>query len=66
MNTYQKNKARARDRLFRDTETGEIIHENELKQIFAKLKEEQPEEYNYTFWEYIKNCLSKNGFLEEI
>lgn len=51
---------------FRDTETGNIITEEELKAEFEELKNGSPEEYNYTFSEYIRNCTAKNGFLEEI
>lgn len=51
---------------FRDTETGNIITEEELKAEFEELKSGSPEEYNYTFSEYIRNCTAKNGFLEEI
>lgn len=58
--------APAKKRKFRDTESGETITESELKSIFTTLKEEQPEEYNYTFEEYVKNSTSKNGFLEEV
>lgn len=58
--------AHAGKRKFRDTESGETITESELKSIFTTLKKEQPEEYNYTFEEYVKNSTSKNGFLEEV
>ena len=51
-------------KLFRDTENGYIMSENELMQEFEALKAEQPDEYDYTFVEYVKNCTSKNGFLE--
>ena len=50
---------------FIDTETGEIITINQLQREFEKLKTEQPEEYNYTFEQYIRNCTNKNGFLKE-
>lgn len=53
-------------KLFRDTELGYIMSENELKQEFEALKSESPDEYDYTFSEYVKNCTSKNGFLEII
>ena len=51
-------------KLFRDTENGYIMSESELMQEFEALKAEQPDEYDYTFAEYVKNCTSKNGFLE--
>ena len=51
---------------YRDTETGSLITETALKEEFEKLKQEYPDEYDYSFSEYIKNCTSKNGFLEEL
>lgn len=53
-------------RLFQDTESGEIISEKQLEEEFTALKEQSPDEYNYSFGEYIKNCTNKNGFLKEI
>lgn len=46
-------------KVFRDTENGETLTE-------AQLKAEEPEIYNYNFYQFIENCLSKNGFLEEV
>lgn len=43
-------------RKFRDTNTGEIITEEELRKKFEKLKKETPEEYNYSFNQYLLNC----------
>lgn len=34
--------------LYHDTESGEIVHEAELRKEFAELQVEQPEEYSYT------------------
>lgn len=51
---------------YRDTENGEILTESQLKAEFKTLKAEEPETYNYTFKEYLKNCTGKNGFLEAI
>ena len=51
---------------YRDIKTGNIITESELKSKFEEMKTENPEEYNYTFTEYIHNCSAKNGFLKEI
>ena len=45
--------------IFIDTEAMRFVTEKE------QLKLEQPEEYNYTFEQYIQNCTSKNGTLEE-
>ena len=53
-------------RKFRDTNTGEIITEEELRKEFEELKEETPEEYDYSFNQYLLNCTSKNGMLIEI
>lgn len=53
-------------RKFRDTNTGEIITEEELRKEFKELKREIPEEYNYSFGNYIRNCTDKNGTLEEV
>lgn len=50
--------------LYRDTETGETITEKQLQAEFSALQAEMPNEYSYTFSEYIKNCTAKNGFLE--
>ena len=52
-------------KLYIDTESNSIITEAELKTEFEALKAEDPETYNYTFSEYLNNCTSKNGFLEE-
>ena len=52
-------------RKFRDTSTGEIITEEELRKEFEKLKKETPEEYDYSFNQYLLNCTSKNGMLIE-
>ena len=53
-------------KLYRDTENGETITEAQLQAEFETLKAEEPETYNYNFAEYLKNCTSKNGFLEAI
>ena len=53
-------------RKFRDTNTGEIITEEELRKEFEELKKEAPEEYDYSFGNYIRNCTDKNGTLEEV
>ena len=52
-------------RKFRDTNTGEIIAEEELRKEFEELKKETPEEYDYSFNQYLLNCTSKNGMLTE-
>ena len=52
-------------RKFRDINTGEIITEEELRKEFEELKRETPEEYDYSFNQYLLNCTSKNGMLTE-
>lgn len=52
-------------RKFRDTNTGEIITEEELREEFEELKKETPEEYDCSFNQYLLNCTSKNGMLIE-
>ena len=53
-------------KVYRDTESGKILTETQLEAEFEALKEGQPEEYNYTFNQYLRNSTSKNGFLEAI
>lgn len=53
-------------RKFKDTESGEIITESALMAEFDGLKAEDPETYDYTFGEYIRNCTAGNGFLMEV
>ena len=50
-------------RKFRDTNTGEIITEEELRKEFEELKKETPEEYDYSFNQYLLNC---SEMLDEI
>lgn len=51
---------------YKDIESGDIITEAELQAEFAEMQAENPDEYNYSFSDYIRNCTAKNGFLEEI
>ena len=53
-------------RKFRDISTGEIITEEELREEFEEFKKKAPDEYNYSFENYIRNCTDKNGTLEEV
>ena len=53
-------------KLYRDTETNEILTEAQLQAEFEILKAEEPETYDYNFTDYIRNCTSKNGFLKAI
>lgn len=48
-----------------DENEGCFVSEEQIKKEFIQLKAEQPNEYNYTFEEYLNNCLSKNGFLRK-
>lgn len=50
-------------RKFRDTNTGEIITEEKLRKEFEELKKETPEEYDYSFNQYLLNC---SEMLEEM
>ena len=50
-------------RKFRDTNTGEIITEEELRREFDRLYLENPEEYDYSFNQYLLNC---SEMLEEL
>ena len=53
-------------RKFRDLEFDIIVTEGELLRTFKHLQREQPDEYNYSFENYIRNCTDKDGTLEEI
>lgn len=50
-------------RKFRDTNTGELITEEKLRKEFEELKKETPEEYDYSFNQYLLNC---SETLEEV
>lgn len=53
-------------RRFIDTETRNSVTESELLAEFTTLKSENPEEYPYSFNQYLRNCTDKNGFLREV
>ena len=53
-------------RKFRDLEFDTIVTEEELLKTFKHLQKEQPDEYNYSFENYIRNCTDKVGTLSEI
>lgn len=53
-------------RKFRDLEFDIIVTEEELLRTFKHLQREQPDEYNYSFENYIRNCTDKDGTLSEI
>jgi hypothetical protein len=52
--------------IYKDTESGEVVTERELRAEFETLRHESPEEHDYSFTEYIRNCTDKNGFLEVV
>lgn len=54
------------DTMIFKTENGETVTAKELKAEFEQLQREQPEEYNYSFNDYIKNCTGKHGTLETV
>jgi hypothetical protein len=54
------------EKLYRCTESNEILTEAQLQTEFETLKAEEPTTYDYNFTDYLKNCTSKNGFLEEV
>lgn len=54
------------DTMIFKTESGETVTVEELKAEFEQLQREQPEEYNYSFNDYIKNCTGKHGTLETV
>lgn len=53
-------------RKFRDLEFDIIVTEEELLRTFKHLQRERADEYNYSFENYIRNCVDKDGTLEEI
>lgn len=53
-------------RKFRDLEFDIVVTEEELLRTFRHLQREQPDEYNYSFENYIRNCTDKDGTLDEI
>lgn len=53
-------------RIYMDTETAQIITEQELRTEFYDLRTKQPETYDYSFECYVRNCCGKNGLLQEM
>lgn len=53
-------------RKFRDLEFDTIVTEDDLRRTFEHLRRERPDEYNYSFENYIRNCTDEDGTLEEI
>lgn len=53
-------------RVFLNSENKKLIKEDELRTQFSELKINEPEEYDYSFEDYINVCCDKNGVLEEV
>ena len=51
--------------MYRDTESGEILSREDLRKEYEDLYNKKETE-TPTFWKYLRNCLDKNGTLEEI
>lgn len=53
--------------MYIDIETGDIVTTEQLQSEYENMKQWQPEEYMYSFAEYVRNCLTENnGTLERI
>jgi len=52
--------------IFIDLETNNLVAELTIKAEFDLLKEQNPQEYDYTFGEYLANACGKNGFLKAL
>lgn len=52
---------------FRDIESNEIVTIEQLKLEYDQLKKNDPESFDYSFPEYVENCMARNnGTLEKI
>ena len=52
---------------FLDIESGSVVTLYDLKKEYLQFRKEQPNEYDYPFADYVKNCMtSHNGTLELI
>lgn len=52
--------------IFINTETNNLVAESTIKREFDLLKSQNPQEYNYSFEEYLNNACGKNGFLRAL
>lgn len=52
--------------IFIDLETNNLVAESTIKAEFDLLKSRNPQEYNYSFEEYLNNACGKNGFLKPL
>ena len=51
--------------MYIDIETNEIISTEQLLAEYESMRSAQPEEYNYSFADYVHNCMTENnGTLE--
>ena len=51
--------------MYIDIESGKTVTTEQLYTEYMHMKREQPSEYDYTFPEYVRNCLTENnGTLE--
>lgn len=55
------------DQMFLDIESGEKITLGQLMEEYEQNRQALPSEYNYSFDDYVKNCLvENNGTLERL
>lgn len=52
---------REEQEMYRDINSNEIVTREQLYKEYLQMQAEQPEEYNYSFPEYIRNCKTENG-----
>ena len=53
-------------RAFEDCESGRIVYEDDLRREYERLREIDPETYDYSFERYVDNCTGKNGTLRVV
>lgn len=51
---------------YRDTESGAYVSISDLRDEFESARADDKETYDYSFGEFLNNCLSKNGFLDVV
>ena len=55
------------DQMFLDIESGEKVTLGQLMEEYEQNRKAMPSEYNYSFDEYVANCLTENnGTLERL
>ncbi len=47
--------------MYFDIESGEYVTTEQLRKEYEQFRKEQPEEYGYSFPEYVRNCLTENN-----